>query len=125
VQKQTEIAPGIVEYRTATHGGIWLSPERQTQLGYFKNWLNDRAWWEEDIDWAVPYLFFADEIRTTNKACAFEKNLTKAWEIARRHHPTFFERFVRDRPEWANITQKDNAAISIDNTPDSKKEEPL
>jgi hypothetical protein len=97
VQKQTEIAPGIVEYRTATHGGIWLSPERQEKLGYSKNWLNEPAWWEEDIDWAVPYLFFADEIRTSGKAYAFEKNLAKAWDIARRYHSAFFDGFVRDR----------------------------
>lgn len=26
------IAPGIVEYTTASHGGIWLSPERNAQV---------------------------------------------------------------------------------------------
>jgi len=50
-----QIAPGIIWYETPSHGGFWLSPERNAQVP-----LRDRqesfcqngmlGWYEEDCD---------------------------------------------------------------------------
>lgn len=60
----TEIlAPGIVLFSTASHGGIWLSPERNKQVPmrikrrtFMGNGL--RGWYEEDCDAEIVYRFF-------------------------------------------------------------------
>jgi hypothetical protein len=57
----TEIlAPGIVLFTTASHGGIWLSPERNAQVPmklkrstFCQNGL--RGWYEEDCDAQLIY----------------------------------------------------------------------
>jgi len=67
VQHQEVLAPGIVRVHTASHGGIWLSPERQAQL---PEWAKQIAgsyapkpqWWEEDCEAAVPKLVFYSEV---------------------------------------------------------------
>lgn len=71
-----EIAPGIVSYSTASHGGIYLSPERVAEMPQS---LQDFVpfggpqkgpgrWYEEDCDWSVaalafPQFFAEDEVR--------------------------------------------------------------
>jgi hypothetical protein len=60
----TEIlAPGIVLFTTASHGGIWLSPERNAQVplklkrgSFCGNGL--AGWYEEDCDAAIVYQVF-------------------------------------------------------------------
>jgi hypothetical protein len=91
---QEELAPGIISYSTASHGGIWLSAERRKALNYDKNWLKTAEWWEEDCDWAVPYYFFAADILAHGKAYKFESNLKAAIETVRRFHPEFLERMA-------------------------------
>lgn len=63
-QSSHQYAVGIVSYSTAGHGGIHLSPTRQTELQSkfpeFKNWLKNPAWWEEDADACVVILAFPD-----------------------------------------------------------------
>ncbi len=87
------LAEGIVSYSTPSHGGIRLSLERQRELSLvFKaadNYLRTLEWWEEDCDWAVPYLFFAEAIRSYGKAYHFEENLEFARAVVTRYHPTF------------------------------------
>lgn len=88
---QTEIADGIIEVSTPSHGGIWLSTERQAELkGKFPNidnFTHDLRWWEEDCDWVVPYIVFKDEIQKFGKAYKFIENLSSAYIIAQKHHP--------------------------------------
>lgn len=92
-EAETELAPGIVNYSTPSHGGIWLSPERQRQLQYRKNWLNDPAWWEEDCDWAVPFVFFAEDIRRWKSLTPerFADSLRAARETVKACHPVMAE----------------------------------
>ena len=52
------IAPGIVEFTTASHGGIWLSPERNAQVPLSlkkRSFMGNgtRGWYEEDQDAAI------------------------------------------------------------------------
>lgn len=92
VQDSTELADGIVEVSTASHGGIWLSRERQKEIRYKENFLGSAEWWEEDCDWAVPYAFFSRDIRERGAAYRFEDNLKAAVATVQRHHPAFVAR---------------------------------
>lgn len=67
VQDASRFAEGIYMVYTASHGGIWLSPERRKQMKYKPSpWLKSAAWWEEDSDWEIPLLFFAEDIIREN-----------------------------------------------------------
>ena len=91
-QHEEILAEGIISYSTAGHGGIWLSAERRKQLNYDKNWLKTAQWWEEDVDWAVPYYFFAADILAHGTAYHFEENLKAAINTVRNYHPEFLAR---------------------------------
>ena len=86
-QDAIELAEGIVSYQTASHGGIWLSKKRQeiVEKMYpdYPNWLGGYEWWEEDCDWAIPFVVFADEIKANGKAYKFEENLEAAKKTLR------------------------------------------
>ena len=84
---ETVLAKGIISYSTASHGGIWLSPERQAELGYNKNWLNTSEWWEEDHDWAVPFAFFCEAIWEHCKHRNFKKTMKAAIWLVKNEHP--------------------------------------
>jgi hypothetical protein len=93
VQQATELAPGIIAYSTASHGGIWLSTARRQALGYANTWIAGGEWFEEDCDWAVPYLYFADDIRAHGKVDGhFERNLGFARDTIKHNHPEFAKR---------------------------------
>ena len=81
-QDAIEYADGIISYQTSSHGGIWLSKTRQetVKLLYpdYPNWLGGLEWWEEDCDWAVPFVVFAAEIEASGKAYKFAENLEQA-----------------------------------------------
>lgn len=80
-----EYAKGIISYETSSHGGIWLSAKRREKVKElypdYPNWLNSYEWWEEDLDWCVPYVVFAVEIKASGKAYKFEENLEHAKRI--------------------------------------------
>ena len=82
-----KLADGIISYSTPSHGGIWLSKERQDQLPDLDNWLHNKEWWEEDSDWVVPYILFRVDIQMFGPAYKFWENLEAAYIIARAHHP--------------------------------------
>ncbi len=84
---EQKLAEGIISYSTDCHGGIWLSPERQKEIGYSKNWLNTPEWWEEDHDWAVPFAFFCKEIWMHTKWKTFDNILNQAVRIVETDHP--------------------------------------
>ena len=83
-----ELAEGIKSVSTPSHGGIWLSTERQAQLPTgLDNFNHDLRWWEEDCDWAIPYIIFADEIKKAGKAYHFQGNLQLAIETVKHYRP--------------------------------------
>lgn len=87
------LAPGIIEYCTPSHGGIWLSDHRQQQLlnkGLtIKNFLKSEEWWEEDCDWAIPFVIFAEDIKKHGSYDSehFEFALKAAKESNKYWHP--------------------------------------
>ena len=65
VQHSHKIADGIEVCYTAGHGGIILSDEKARRLKHLKhiNFLESTKYWEEDCDWAIPFIFFQTAIK--------------------------------------------------------------
>lgn len=59
-QQASVLAPGIVAVSTASHGGIWLSSERQVHIPAGIRPINGRSWYEEDCEWALVFVLFDD-----------------------------------------------------------------
>ncbi len=57
-QQASILAPGIVAVSTASHGGIWLSPESQVRIPAGIRPMNGRCWYEEDCEWALVFVLF-------------------------------------------------------------------
>jgi hypothetical protein len=58
-----ELAPGIVEISTPSHGGIHLFPDRQSEVERVMPFFRPFAgapWYEEDCDWAIVLLVFPE-----------------------------------------------------------------
>ena len=91
VNEASELAEGIISYSTPSHGGIWLSKERQKVISALipnvKNYCGGLEWWEEDCDWTIPYVIFQNDIKRSGKAYRFEENLETAESIIKRYHP--------------------------------------
>lgn len=98
----TELAPGIVRVRTASHGGILLDEDRMAALP--KAIAEITTWWggnafEEDCDEALVTLAFPD---------AFDE-LDCAYAIAsvRNDYPWFgLDAFLKDDPVGQEVRRK-------------------
>lgn len=66
VQNAQKLAEGIYFLSTASHGGIYLSPDRRLEIGKRSKFLDSAEFWEEDCDWAVPVSFFSKAILDWN-----------------------------------------------------------
>lgn len=72
-QSVEEIAEGITEVSTASHGGILLSPERREVLDKCFPTFTPFAggnWFEEDEDWAFPVAVFPELFSEFRVYCA-------------------------------------------------------
>ena len=73
------IAPGIVWYSTASHGGYWVSQERWKEMpepyGSVPTFAGEN-WYEEDCDWCLVYLSFPEVFRECDKY--FTENIQAA-----------------------------------------------
>lgn len=60
----TPVADGIVFVSTPSHGGYWLSPEREKELLQempgMHTWTKSTQWFEEDCDWAYVALMWPE-----------------------------------------------------------------
>jgi len=92
-QHHEVLAPGIVAYGTAGHGGIRVDKSLQAKIPQCENFLNSRTWWEEDCDWVIPYIVFRDAIQKHGSAYKFNENLSAAYQIAKHYHPNFFKAY--------------------------------
>ena len=55
-QESTQLCRGIVQYSTAGHGGIHVSPSLNAQI--HEAWRVANGWYEEDCDWAIVAYHF-------------------------------------------------------------------
>lgn len=68
---QRKIAVGINWYSTPSHGGVKLSVGKNKLIPEYMR--NKDGWYEEDCDWAIPYIVLDDVIRANVDPDKFEK----------------------------------------------------
>jgi hypothetical protein len=58
IQYLTPLGPDAVAVSTASHGGIWVTPAALARIPAPLRTLrhSGAGWFEEDCDWAIPYL---------------------------------------------------------------------
>jgi hypothetical protein len=91
-QYSTVLAPGIVFYSTAGHGGIRIDKIHQREMMKYKgigNFLGSLIWWEEDCDWSIPYYIFRDEIKIHETEKNFDSRLNAAINTIKQWKPEF------------------------------------
>lgn len=98
-QSSRKIAPGIMFYSTAGHGGIHLSPTRQKEMKEkfpdFITFLGDPAWWEEDCDCCVVNLAFPD--------CFNPEHLPRTFQYVERDE---YFASCRTSPYWQELVKR-------------------
>lgn len=90
-QTVTMIAPGIISYTTASHGGIYLDKahnrlvptclKQSTFAG-----LGIKGWYEEDVDWAIVVYMFPehfDSKRYDEASKCLQDHHKSAWRMLR------------------------------------------
>jgi hypothetical protein len=80
-QSQREIAPGIVEVATASHGGFVLDKMRAEELGQhlpdYAARIGPHAYLEEDCDWSAAVVVWPDEFPP--EAVAYAVGCFRRW----------------------------------------------
>lgn len=66
VQSITNFIDGMVFVSTASHGGIKLSRQLNAKIPAYMRRAG--GWYEEDIDWCIPFIIFNDELLAQGKS---------------------------------------------------------
>lgn len=85
------IAPGIRWVSTPSHGGLLLDAARVARMpAYFTaaSWAGPSAY-EEDVDWCMPALIFAEEFKACPRAAGM---VADAESTLRNWHPEVWEK---------------------------------
>lgn len=87
VQNIERLACGIYRVYTASHGGIYLSPERQRELAEIaphflravelKSYAPKPMWWEEDCEAVLPLLAFWDELPAAMRRTDYYQSMVR------------------------------------------------
>lgn len=114
-QHITEIAPGIVSYSTASHGGIHLSDERIAEMPeplrafvpFGGPQRGQGMWLEEDCDWSVaalafPQFFKPDEVKAAHSTLKGYRPEVYAEFVAAQAEP----KQSRFMSKWLDIGKK-------------------
>jgi len=96
----TTILEGMWFVSTSSHGGIKLSLERQEQIpDYLRRlsavgWALKGGWYEEDCEWAIPYVVFEAELKEKGRGIGKELWDTQMHrKTLRTWYPDEYERF--------------------------------
>lgn len=91
-QESHRMAPGVISYSTARHGGIHLSPSVNELVPDYMRLPS--GWYEEDCDWAIPVIALAGKLEL-NFDHHLEPNSAyfHAYQTLKNWHPDAFERF--------------------------------
>jgi len=92
-QHITKIAEGISSVSTASHGGIKLDAKRNAAMPEYMR--KTGGWYEEDCDWALPFVVFERDILAFGETWAVRaitegahhKSTMLNW------HPVAYEKF--------------------------------
>lgn len=110
------VAPGIWGISTASHGGMWLAPERVKQVpsyildATFNRGQGRLGWFEEDCDVAWVYAVFEKEMRAywsrfrpPYTDAEIEQRMTNVEASLRRWKPHTAERFYASQPQKESV----------------------
>lgn len=83
IDRHEVLARGIIEVYTPSHGGIYLSKERQKMLPEWAkkvpaSYCPKPEWWEEDCEALVPLYCFYDELPAKRRE-GVSKDLLLNW----------------------------------------------
>jgi len=93
-QSAYKIAPGIMDYSTASHGGIHVSPKVNGLIPDYMRRAD--GWYEEDCDWCIPVIALTGKIELNLEHIINEGSAYfTAWETLKNWHPEKFERFFK------------------------------
>jgi len=88
------LAPGIFSVATPSHGGIKVDAQHNSSIPAYMR--QSGGWYEEDCDWAIPFVIFEKEIISHGEEYAVKsinKNAHK--ETLKRWHPDAFKKFYK------------------------------
>lgn len=91
-----ERLPGIWHVTTPSHGGFVLSEERQAAMP--ASLRRDDLFYEEDVDWSLVMLAFADELRRADDEL-FDLEFDLARQTARNWRPDRYTAFTGEAVE--------------------------
>ena len=100
-QTRKELAPGIIEVSTASHGGILLAPELNAQVPAYMRSAD--GWYEEDADWAIVATVFP-EVFT-------EEHREQAKNTMKNSMPAAYEAFYQEEIPQGESYVKDQLAF--------------
>lgn len=88
IQTVTPLGPDAVEVTTASHGGLRISPAALSRLpeAIQRTAYSANGWFEEDCDWALPYLALGLDAHEPDAARAAELHAA-AVRTVQRFHP--------------------------------------
>ena len=98
IEHKAQLAKGIMNVSTASHGGIHLSDGRLAAMPDYMQ--REGGWYEEDCEWSMPAVVFPE---------AFPKHQELAKESLRNWFPEIYERFfgVTVGPEESYMRAKE------------------
>lgn len=92
-QTVKELVPGIWVVSTASHGGVFVEPEKWESMPEYmrRTPYSQGGYFEEDCDWCLPFVVFEVELRQSTDPHTLEI-LNRGW-----HTETFKESYHTDR----------------------------
>ena len=103
VQTAKELAPGVWDVTTESHGGIILSDERVKALPAWARGIRTYAGldnhFEEDCDWCIVALAFPDVMEAKQQNHRAYSVLRCALMTLKGTHPAAYDRYVALHPE--------------------------
>lgn len=107
-QHSEKLAPGIMRYSTAGHGGVRVCKTRNAQV--HPAWRIESGWYEEDLDWAIVAYYFPDAFPTVdgNRVKAMLKSWYPHQYMAATGETVTPEESFKLREEASREANKDN-----------------
>lgn len=103
-QQSESLCRGIVQYYTAGHGGVHLSPTRNMVVPEYMR--NADGWYEEDCEWAIPASIFPE---AWVKYYGSEDILNIIKSTLLEYYPDFYEQFYNVELKEGESSERDKA----------------
>lgn len=118
IQEKRQIIPGMFFVSTAGHGGIKLSPALQRRMPDYMRCAN--GWYEEDCEWALPFLVFQQQIlaETTAESCKHSIHRDEHAKTCKNWFPAIYERWTGKTLQPGESTTRDQETFDRDHAQD-------